>query len=447
MRKALLSLTVLSLVGALPAMAQRVDQLPNAASTGNPFSSMTNAAAPQAEPLAESIVAVVNESVITSFDLKARMGLAILSANLPDSLEVQQRLLPQVVHSLVDEQLQLQEGKKEDISISAADIDKAMERIAADNKIPGGNMAAFLRERGIPPITLRNQIKATLTWNRVIARKVRPQIDIGDDEIAAVVQRQRAKAGKQEVLISEIFLAVDKPDEEAQVATLADKLVEQIKGGVSFGAAARQFSQGLGAAQGGDIGWNQVGQLAPEIDKALPNAKPGDIIGPIRTASGYHLLGIRDRRTIAVGNVKDMSVKLQQLFRPFTPGTAKETLLREAADIRQNLVDCTNLRDRAAQQYPLWRWQDLGEVKLDKAPSWLADKVSTIEDGHAGEAMATDKGALMLFVCERAAPDNIDHDAIRTAIGTEKMELMARRLLRDLRKSSVIDVRLKAPRS
>lgn len=89
----------------------------------------------------------------------------------------------------------------------------------------------------------------------------------------------------------------------------------------------------------------------------------------------------------------------------------------------------------------------MGEVKLDKAPSWLADKVSAIDEGHASEAMATDKGALMLYVCERMAPDNIDRDAIRAAIGTEKMELMARRLLRDLRKSSVIDVRLKGPRS
>lgn len=442
MRNLFLSLTVLLLAGASgPALAQRVNQLPAARMMGP----QTDTAPAQAEdPLAESIVAVVNDSVISSYDLKARMRLAILSANLPDTLETQQKLLPQVVRSLIDEQLQLQEGKKEGLTVSAADVAKAMEHIAADNKIPGGDMAAFLRQNGIPPVTLQNQIKATLTWNRVIARKVRPQIDIGDDEIDSVIQRMRANAGKQEFLISEIYLAVDKPDEEPQVSALAEKLLEQIKGGVVFGAAARQFSQGLGAAHGGDLGWIQVGQLAPEIDKVLPSMKPGEMAGPIRTASGYHLLGMRDKRTIALGDLKDMSVKLQQLFRPFTDGTDKETLLREAASIRQNITGCEGLHERVAQQYPLWRWQDLGQVKMDKAPPWLADKVGTIEDGRASEPMATNKGALMLFVCERTMPETVNRDAIRATIGTEKMELMARRLQRDLRKSAFIDIRLKS---
>lgn len=442
MRKIVLSLMAASLLGASPALAQRINQLPPSGMMGLPSDPMPSAA-PAPVALSNSIVAVVNESIISESDLRARMGLAILSAGLPDTLETQQRLLPQVLRTLVDEQLQLQEGKKEDITVSAAEIAAAMQRLAEDNKIPGGNMAAFLRSRGISPSTLQTQIKATLTWNRVVARKVRPQIDIGDDEIEAVIHRMRTNAGKQEFLISEIFLAVDKSDEEDQVRTLADKLVEQIKGGVVFGAAARQFSQGLGAGNGGDIGWIQIGQLAPEIDKVLPTLKQGDIVGPVRTASGYHILGIRDRRTIAVGNSKDMSVKLQQIFHPFTQGTDKEALLREAASLRQSVTDCTGLRERIAQQYPQWRWQDLGEVKMDKAPAWLADKVSTIEEGHASEAMATDKGALMLFVCGRTMPENIDREAIRGSIGSEKMELMARRLQRDLRKSAFIDIRLK----
>ncbi|MDD3181781.1 MAG: peptidylprolyl isomerase [Alphaproteobacteria bacterium] len=435
MRKFVLPLVALTLIGTGPVFAQRVDQVP----TFKRFSEQERTH----NQLSESIVAVVNESIISSHDLKARMGLAILSAGLLNSLEIQQKLLPQVIRSLIDEQLQLQEGKKEGLSVSAAEVNKAMERLASDNKIPGGDMAAFLREHGVSPSTLQAQIKAALTWNHVVARKVRPQIDIGDDEVDAVIQRMRTNAGKQEFLISEIFLAVDKPDEEAQVEALAEKLAEQIKGGVAFGAAARQFSQGLGATQGGDMGWIQMGQLAPEIDRALSVMKPGDIAGPIRTASGYHLLGIRDKRTIAVGNIKDMSVKLQQIFYPFAPGVDKGSLMREAGAIRQTTTSCEGLRERIDQDYPQWHWQDLGEVKLDNAPAWLAEKVSPIEEGHASEAMATNKGAMMLFVCERTMPENVDRNAIRAAIGTEKMELMARRLQRDLRKAAYIDIRLK----
>lgn len=427
MNKTFLSvIALLSFVGTAPAYAQRASDLPSSDQT-----------------IASGIVAVVNESVISSTDLRARMGLAVLSAGMPDSPEVQKKLLPQVLRSLIDEQLQLQEGKKQNMSVTSEDIKKAMERLAEDNKIPGGDMPAFLRSHGITPSTLETQIKATLIWNKVIAHQVRPRIDIGDDEVEAVVQRMRANAGKQEYLISEIFLAADKPEEEEQIKALGEKLVEQIKGGIVFGAAARQFSQGLGAANGGDIGWIQLGQLSPEIDRVLPSLQPGHVAGPIRSASGYHILGIRDKRTIAVGNVKDMSVKLEQIFRPFTASVQKEALLREAAVIRQRITDCSMIADVVSKEYPLWRRQDLGEVKLDKAPSWLAEKVANIPDGHGSDVMATDKGALMVFVCGRSAPENINRDAIRNSIGSEKMELMARRLLRDLRKSAYLDVRLK----
>ncbi|MGE4352386.1 MAG: peptidylprolyl isomerase, partial [Bdellovibrionales bacterium] len=321
----------------------------------------------------------------------------------------------------------------------------SMKRLAADNKIPGGDMTVFLRANGVPPQALRDQVRAALTWNKIVMRTVRPSINIGDDEIDAAVQRLRANAGKQEFLLSEIFLAVDKPEDETSAKALADNLVEQIKDGAVFGVVARQFSQGLGASNGGDLGWIQLGQLAPEIDKALAQMKKGDIVGPIRSANGYHILGLRDRRTLALGDSKDMSVHLQQLFHPFTADTRKETLLHQAADIRANTTSCDGLQQTIEQNYPSWRWQDLGDVALDKAPAWLADKVAPIEEGHATKAMATTKGALILFVCKRNMPENLDRNAIQRAIGTERLELMARRLQRDLRKDAFIDVRKKTP--
>ncbi len=394
--------------------------------------------------LETGIVAVVNDAIISSADLRARLALAILSAGLQDSPEVQKKLLPQTLRTLVDEQLQMQEGKRLEITISDAEIQEAMSRIASDNQIPGGDMAAFLRQHQVPSSTMKAQIKAALTWNRVVMREIRPRIDIGEDEINAEIQRMRASAGKQEYLVSEIFLGVDKPENEPEVQALAEKLVEQIKGGAVFGAAARQFSQGLGASTGGDIGWIQIGQLAPEIDKALESLQKGDVAGPLRTADGYHILGIRDKRVVALGDMKEMAVKLEQIFRPFTATTEKEVLLREAETIRRTVSDCASLKTTLASSFPLWRWQDLGEVKLDTAPPWLANKVAPLAEGQSSEAMATDRGALMVFVCGRTMPkENVNRDAIRAAIGGEKMDLLARRQMRDLRKNAFIDVRLK----
>jgi len=416
--------------------AQRVSKLPAV---------MPPAAPEPSASTEERIAAVVNDGIVSTADVRARMALALLTSGLPDTVEVKQRLLPQVLQSLINEQLQLQEGKRLDITVAPEEINQAIKRLGQENRIQG-DMETFLTSHGVPVSTMAAQIRAALTWNKVAMRELRPRVTIGDDEIDAAVERLHANAGKQEFLVSEVFLAVDNPKEEEQVKKFAEGLVVEIRNGASFGAIARQFSQGTGAATGGDIGWIQMGQLPPELDRILQNVQAGEVAGPIRTSSGFHILGVRDKRTIALGDVKGMTVDLQQAFKAFTKETDKESLLREADKLRQSIAECDGLPSRLTREYPGWRWQDLGAVKLGEAPKWLADKVRDITVGHASEAMATDKGALILFVCGRRMQENINREEIMNVIGTEKMELLSRRLLRDLRRNAYLDIRLASVR-
>lgn len=413
-------------LAALSARAQRVDQLPPASTGG----------------FDDRIVAVVNDSVISSADVEERMALALLSANLPNTAEIRQKLLPQVLRGLIDEHLQLQEAKRLDISISDDEINKALDRIAQENHIPG-DMKTYLTDHGVSPDSLVTQIRAALAWGKVVQRELRPNVEVGDDEVDAVIQRMRANAGKQEYLVSEIFLSVDNPKDEDQVKQFAENLVVQLKNGGNFGSIAREFSQGTGAAAGGDIGWIQEGQLSPELNRALLAMGPGEIAGPIRSADGYHILGVREKRTIAGSDPKDISINLQQVFRPFGTVFDKDKLLKEAGQLRSSIGSCGDLKTKLPAQFPDWHWQDLGDVKLANAPKWLADSVRDLPEGKSSEPMATDKGALILFVCGRKVPEgDIDREAITNQIGTEKLELQARRLLRDLRRQAYLDVRL-----
>lgn len=424
-----------------PAMAQRVDQLPPQGVVAAPFQLGASAGAPS---LSDGIAAVVNDSVISISDVKNRIDLSILSAGLPNTAEVREKISVQVVRALITEQLQLQEGKKLGLTVSDEEIAQAMVRLAQDNKIPGGDMAAFLRHNHIPPLALRNQIKAALTWNKFVMHVLRPRVDIGEDEIDAVIARMRSNAGQQEYLVSEIFLPVDDPMEEKKVEALAENLTSQLKEGAVFGAVAQQFSQSAGAGAGGDIGWIQSGQLEPELDRVLKTLQPGEIAGPIRSASGYYVLGVREKRTIAGGDIKEMTVRLQQAFHSYGLSGSKESLLEEANAIRQKIQSCDGLQRELEKGFPGWRWQDLGEVKLASAPPWLAQKVANISEGHASEAMAMNKGALVLFVCGRTMPEGIDRNAVRASIGTERLELLAQRQLRDMRREAFVNVRLKA---
>ena len=438
-----LLLCSLALLVPTSAQAQRIDQLP-ARSAFAPAAPMMQSNAQPDLVLTSGIAAVVNDDVISTNDLKGRVKLAAFSSGLPGRTDILQKLLPRVLQTLINEKLQIQEAKRKGFGVSKKELDAAIERFAVENKIPNNDIEGLLAANNVPISAMRDQVEAGLAWRKVVMRTIRPRIDIGEDEIDAVAERLRANEGQEEYLVSEIFLPVEQPQDEEEVRALAGQLVDQLKGGAQFGAVARQFSQGLGSSTGGDLGWIQKGQLASELDVLLSTMEEGSVQDPVRSGSGYHILGLRGKRVIttaAKGSATKVSMK--QAFRPFTNDIKKEVLLREANSFKNAVVSCTGLEDMVSSTFSNWRLQDLGEVDLETAPQWLVDQVKSIPVGRAGAPMATGKGALILFVCARAMDENINRDAIRVQLGTEKLSLLARRLQRNLRRDAYIDMRLK----
>jgi peptidyl-prolyl cis-trans isomerase SurA len=262
-------------------------------------------AAPVAPPPArstEGIAAVVNDDIISMSDLTARLQLALVSSGLPNTQETRQRLTPQVLRSLVDERLQLQEATRANVSVTDKEINEAFSKVAEQNRMQRDQLEKMLASQGVPRSTLESQIRSTIAWGKLVQRRLRPSIEIGQEEVDQVIQRIQANAGKPEYLAAEIFLAVDAPEREDDVRRLADRLYEQIGQGANFTAVARQFSQSAGATNGGDLGWVQQGQLPEELDGILRQLRPGQASRPIRSITGYHILMLRDERTVAAAN-------------------------------------------------------------------------------------------------------------------------------------------------
>lgn len=431
MKKLIALSPLLFLLCTVPAVAQRVAQMPPVGAASGASSSFGT-----------RIAAVVNENVITTTDLDDRLKLAILSSGLPDNPDVRAHFVPQILRSLIDEQLQVQEAKRLDLSVGTDEVEQTLARIAHDNNI-AGDMRAFVASHGGSASALTTQIRNSLLWNKVIQRELRPKVDIGDDEIDAVIERIRADAGKEEYLVSEIFLPVDNAKDEDQIKQTATNLTQQIKTGANFGAVARQFSQGAGAAQGGDIGWIQTGQLSNELNRILTNAQPGMVSDPVRTANGYHILGVRDRRTVALGDPNRGTVNLMQAFRAYPAGGNRDGVIQEANRLRGIVKQCATLEDTLSVSFPGWKAQKMGDVTAAKMPGWMADKIRGVAVGSASEVLPTDKGAVVIFVCNRKEGDAIDREAILRSIGTDKLELQARRLLRDIRRDAYLDIRVR----
>lgn len=386
------------------------------------------------------IAIVVNDAAITNGDIAARYGMALLSSGLPDSPDNRGRIMPQIIRGLIEEQLQLQETRRQQIDVSDAEINQALTRMAQDSKVPGGDLRAFLKSQGIGPSTIEQQTRANIAWAKLIQRQLRPRVEISDDEVEDVVARLKANAGKMEYFVNEIFLPVDDADQDSAVHGFANKLLQQIKQTGAFGAIARQFSQGAGAPQGGEIGWVQQGALSPELDAALLKSEIGALTGPIKTTKGYHILAVRDARKITISGDSGTKVKLAQVARGVPPQMMKAAL-NDAKGKTKTLNGCATLEKEfpAAQG---WQVRISPEQALSELPAHLAPIVRSLKVGAASDLDIQPQGFGFIVVCERTESGGIDRTAIYNTIGSERLENLARGMLRDLKRNAFIDMRI-----
>src|SRR5712671_1302823 len=252
---------------------------------------------PPAGPSPEMrIAAVVNDEVISVFDVVSRMRMVMISSNIVDSPEIRQRIGPQVLRSLIDEKLELQEAKRQSVSATDSEVSNGLQQIEKQNNMKGGQLNELLKARGIDRGSLVDQLTAGIVWAKLVRRQAAQSTEISDEEVDEAVKRAKEHASEPQSRVAEIFLAVDNPAQEGEVRALAEKLTQQMRQGTRFSAIAQQFSQSATAAVGGDIGWLRPDQLPPELGKAVSALRPGELSAPVRVTGGYYLLLVVDRR-------------------------------------------------------------------------------------------------------------------------------------------------------
>ena len=386
------------------------------------------------------IAAVVNDGAISQADLSDRIRLAEVAGNIPDSQETRDRLKPIVLKALVDEQLQLQEAARLKLDVPDPEIDASFAKIAQQNKMSADAFEQALGKQGIPVSAMRAQIKAQLAWIKVVQKVVRPRIDIASEEIDSELAQLKSNAGKPEYLGAEILLTVDTPDQDAAVKAEADRLVTQLRQGGNFALAARQFSQSAGAATGGDLGWVEQGQLPQNLEDALSKLRPGQISDPVQDVSGYHILLLRERGTVAGPEADKVKVHLVQIVMPAK--NKDPEVAAKAQQITQDTKGCDAAKTLAQGMNDNVSG-DLGEIKLSQLPPQILTAVSDQPVGTFAPPLPTPKGFLLLMVCGRDQPETAlpSRDEIANQIGFRRLDQQQRRYLRDLRASAYVDIR------
>lgn len=391
------------------------------------------------------IAAVVNDEVISVFDILSRMQLVMLSSNIPDTPELRQRIAPQVLRSLIDERLEMQEAKRQNVKASESEVNAALEQVAKQNNLTTDQLGNLLKSKGVDRGTLVDQITATLLWAKLVRRQAAQTVHISDDEIEDAMKRARENAREPRSRVAEIFLAVDNPAQDEEVRRFAERLSQQMRRGARFSAVARQFSQAATAAVGGDMGWLRPDQLPPELAKAVAQLRPGDLSAPIAFGGGYYLLLVLERRAGgSAGGDQETVYDMVQVVFPLPPGSddaARQAAIKEAENMRTAAADCPALLRLGRQKAP--ELSSEGKVPESRIAPAMKSVIDGLPVGQVSRPIVQKNGVGVIMVCEKStAGDPTGREEITESLIRRRLDTVSRRYLRDLRRNSYVDVRV-----
>ena len=249
----------------------------------------------------DKIVAIVDDDVVLKSELDQRMEAIVAQLTQSGTQMPPKKILEQqVLERLISERLQLTMGYDSGVRISDEELNQAIARIAASNKISVAQYIEQVTLQGSSISAMRGEIRNELTIMRVQQGKVMRRIRISEQELDNFLKSEEGRfVTSPDVNIGQILLSISSDSNRKsieQVVGRADLLFNQIEQGADFRAIAIANSADQSALQGGDLGWRKMAQLPGVFIDAVEKLDIGEVSQPIRSAAGYHLIKLYERR-------------------------------------------------------------------------------------------------------------------------------------------------------
>ncbi len=399
----------------------------------------------------DRIAAIVDDDVVMESDLKARMAdieaqLVERKAPVPPS-DVLRR---QVLERLIVESIQIQLGNRMGIRIDDDTVTGAITGIARQNGLSLRDFVQRLDEEGVEYATFREQVRRDMIINRVRQRRVGDRVRMTDADVEEFLKSATARemfAGSYR--LAHILVAVPEGAAVEQVKAAEEKaqhLLAEARGGADFADLAVRNSDAANALEGGDLGWRDAAQLPTLFAGLAPTMKPGDIAGPLRSGSGFHLLKLVDRKGDAERVVQQAKAR-HVLVKPSAIRTAAEA--RELAQQLHDRVlageDFAAIAKKHSEDYgSALSGGDLGWVSPGQMVTEFEDAMSNTKTGELSGVFETQYGWHFLQVLERRDQDTSEEFRrmqARNAVWKRKFDAELEAWLRELRNEAWVEIK------
>lgn len=402
--------------------------------------------------LLDRIVAVINEEVITRNELEARKGLVLSQLNkqgtplpAPDVLE------KQVLERLITERAQLHFAKENGIRVDDAFLERTIARIAEDNKLSLTQLRDLLTKDGIPYAKYREDIRSEIVLSRLREREVDSRVVVSDAEIDHYLATNEAQAGKQdEYRLAHILVLVPEQASPEQIAAKqgrAEEALRQLKSGADFAQISAGYSDAGDALKGGDLGWRAVGRIPSVFAEAVKTLKPGETSGVLKSANGFHIVKLLEKRGKDSQTVVDQTRVRHILLR--VNETVAEAEARSKIDrLRTRVVageDFADLAKLNSEDPSSAKGGEVGWVSPGDTVPEFERAMNSLKVNEVSEAVRTPFGWHLIQPLERRRQDvteSKNRDLARQAVRARKAEEAFEDWVRQVRDRAFVEYRL-----
>ena len=406
----------------------------------------------------DRIVAIVNDEAITARELDERARFAMKQlAQQGTSPPPQAVVERQLIERMIGDRVQLQFAKDSGVRVDDAELDRAIERIAEQNKITPQLLRSTLEKDGVPYSKFREDIRTEIVMSRLREREVENKIVITESEIDALLSASaNEEMRSDEVNLSHILVVVPENASPEQVQgrrARAEEALAQLTKGADFKQVAAAFSEAPDSLQGGLMGWRPGERLPTIFYDALKPMKPGQVSGILRSANGFHILMLNERRggpvaeapqgpaTVQRTRVRHILLRTNELVSENDASNRLRTLKERL----ENKADFGELARVHSEDTSASKGGDLGWVLPGDTVPEFERAMNNLKPGQISEPVRSPFGWHLIEVLERGTQDVSKERRRMTARQTlraRKSDEAYQEWVRQLRDRAYIEVRL-----
>ncbi|MFN7086614.1 MAG: peptidylprolyl isomerase [Burkholderiales bacterium] len=400
----------------------------------------------------DRIVAVVNDEVITRLDLDERTRLAARQ------LQQQGTPLPplpvlekQILDRMIADRVQLQFAKETGLRIDDAELERALGRIAQENRLSLAELTQAVEKSGTPFSRFREDIRNEIVVARLREREVDNKIVITDSEVDNFINTQQTQDGKSdEYNLSHILVAVPEkasPEQIRQRLDRAEEALAQLKKGADFRQVAAAFSEAPDALQGGLLGWRESSRLPTIFVDALKTMRLGEFSPVLRSANGFHILKLNDKRgsaspvIVQQTHARHILIKTNELVSEDDARNRLNTLKERL----ENKADFAELARVHSEDSSAAKGGDLGWLSPGDTVPEFERAMNVLKPGEISAPVRSPFGWHLIQVVARRNEDMSSERQrlqARQALRARKSDEAYQEWLRQLRDRAFVDIRL-----